>query len=72
MPTRSSFLAAHPLEKNALIWAESTPEEIEEEIDLLAFFVEPDQGKQRIPDPEPQHAPAPTRIQIRIVMWIRP
>jgi hypothetical protein len=39
MPTRSSFLAAHLLDKNAVIQAESTPEEIDDEIDLPAFFV---------------------------------
>jgi hypothetical protein len=50
MPTRSSFLAAHPLDKNAIIQAES---KLEDEIDLPAFFIEPDKGKQRIPCPEP-------------------
>jgi hypothetical protein len=60
MPTRSSFLAAHPLDKNAVIRAKNTPEEIEDQVDLPAFFIEPKQGKQRIPDPEPQHALAPT------------
>jgi hypothetical protein len=60
MPTRSSFLAAHPLDKNAVIRAENTPEEIEDEIDLPAFFVELEQGKQRILDPEPQHVTTPT------------
>jgi hypothetical protein len=59
MPTRSSFLAAHPLDKNAVLQAENTPEEIEDEIDLPAFFVESEQGPQRIPDPKPQHAPSP-------------
>jgi hypothetical protein len=58
MPTCSSFLAAHPLDKNAVIQAENTPEEIEDEIDLPAFFVEPEQRIQP-PDPEPQPAPAP-------------
>jgi hypothetical protein len=60
MPTRCSFLAAHPLDKNAIIQVENTPEKIEDEFDLPVFFIEPDQGKQRIPDPEPQHGPAPT------------
>jgi hypothetical protein len=71
MPTRSSFLAAHPFDKNAVIQAESTPKEIEDEIDLPAFFVEPEQ-RIRPPDPEPQPAPAPPRIQIRIFIRIRP
>jgi hypothetical protein len=35
MLTRSSFLAAHPLDKNALIQSENTPEEIKDEIDLF-------------------------------------
>jgi hypothetical protein len=58
MPTRSSFLTAHSLDKNAVIQAENTPEEIEDKIDLPAFFVKPEQGRQS-PDPEPQPAPAP-------------
>jgi hypothetical protein len=58
MPTSSSFLAAHPLDKDAVIQAESTPEEIDDEIDLPAFFVEPEK-RRRPPDPEPQPAPAP-------------
>jgi hypothetical protein len=60
MPTHSSFLAGHLLNKNAIIQLENTPEEIKDKIDLTAFFNEPDQGKQRVLDPEPQHAPAPT------------
>jgi hypothetical protein len=55
MPTRSSFSAAHPLDKNAVIQAESTTEEIEDRIDLPAFWVEPEQ-RIRPPDPEPQPA----------------
>jgi hypothetical protein len=58
MLTRSSFLAAHPLDKDAVIQAESTPGEIDDEIDLPAFFVEPEQRTQP-PDPEPQPAPTP-------------
>jgi hypothetical protein len=72
MPTRSLFLAAHPLDKSAVIQAENTPEEINDEIDLPAFFVEPEQRRRprirnrnphrlRPPDPNPHvHAdPAP-------------
>jgi hypothetical protein len=58
MPTRSSFFAAHLLAKDAVLQAENIPEEIDDKIDLPAFFVEPEQSRQAL-DPELQHPPAP-------------
>jgi hypothetical protein len=70
MPTRSSFLAAHPLDKNAVIQAENTPEEIDDEINLPAFFVEPEQRRRPLIRNRNPHRLRP-QIQIRIFMRIR-
>jgi hypothetical protein len=71
MPTRSSFLAAHPLDKNAVIQVENTPEEIEDEIDLPEFLSNRNRENRRSRIRSRNVLRLHPQTQIRIFMQIR-